>query len=262
LSTPGSAAGSGSAGTAATSPAGRARPVAFVTGASGGLGRATVALLRARGLAVFATDLALAAIPCGEPGFTAASLDVTDEAAIGASVAQALAEFGRIDHVVHLAGRAGHGPLDAVSRADWDAVLDVNLTSAFMLAKATHAALAQSRGTLTLVSSTNGLNGGSALSGPAYAVAKAGLINLTRYLAKEWAKEGVRVNCLAPGPIDTPMVTGRFTPEVLAALKSSVPLGAIGRPEHVAHAIGYLVSPDAAFVTGTVMNLSGGLVLD
>jgi NAD(P)-dependent dehydrogenase (short-subunit alcohol dehydrogenase family) len=219
-------------------------------------------MLRARGMAVFATDLALAAIPCGEPGFTAASLDVTDEAAIAARVAQAVAEFGRIDHLVHLAGRAGHGPLDAVSRADWNAVLDVNLTSAFMLAKAAHGALAQTRGTLTLIASTNGLNGGSSLSGPAYAVAKAGLINLTRYLAKEWAPEGVRVNCLAPGPIDTPMVSGRFSPEVIAQLKASVPLGAIGRPEHVAHAINYLTSPDAAFVTGTVMNLSGGLVLD
>jgi len=249
----------GASGRSAQAPA---QPVAFVTGASGGLGRATVAMLRARRMAVVATDLALAAIACGEPGFSAASLDVTDEGAIAARVAQALAEFGRIDHVIHLAGRAGHGPIDAVSRADWNAVLDVNLTSAFMLAKAVHAPLAASRGTLTLVSSTNGLNGGSTLSGPAYAVAKAGLINLTRYLAKEWAGEGVRVNCLAPGPIDTPMVTGRFTPEVLAKLRASVPLGQIGQPEHVAHAIGYLVSPDAAFVTGTVMNLSGGLVLD
>ena len=212
---------------------------------------------------MFATDLALAAIPCGEPGFTAESLDVTDEAAIGARVAQALAEFGRIDHVVHLAGRAGHGPLDAVSRDDWDAVLDVNLTSAFLLAKAAHAALRASRGHPDPGVLDQRRSMAAARSpGPAYAVAKAGLINLTRYLAKEWAKEGVRVNCLAPGPIDTPMVTGRFSPEVLAALKASVPLGAIGRPEHVAHAIGYLVSPDAAFVTGTVMNLSGGLVLD
>ncbi|MCU0758369.1 MAG: SDR family oxidoreductase [Steroidobacteraceae bacterium] len=252
----GAAIGGGAAGQPAS------RQVAFVTGAAGGLGRATVALLRARGLAVFATDLALAAIPCAEPDFAAESLDVTDEAAIASRVAQALAQFGRIDHVVHLAGRAGHGPIDAVSRADWQAVLDVNLTSAFMIAKATHAALARTRGTLTLTASTNGINGGSALSGPAYAVAKAGLINLTRYLAKEWAGEGIRVNCLAPGPIDTPMVTGRFSPEVLAKLRDSVPLGLIGEPRHVAHAIGYLVGADAAFVTGTVMNLSGGLVLD
>ena len=93
-------------------------------------------------------------------------------------------------------------------------------------------------------------------------MAKAGLINLTRYLAREWAPEGIRVNCLAPGPVDTPMVTGRFAPEVLARLGASVPLGRIGEPRHIAHAIGYLPSADAAFVTGTVMNLSGGLVMD
>lgn len=238
-----------------------ATPVALVTGAAGGLGRATVARLRERGMHIVATDRALAEIPCGAP-MTVASLDVTDEQAITAIVARVLDEQGRLDHVVHLAGCAGHGPLDAVDSAEWQRVLDVNLTSAFLIAKAVHSALAATRGSLILTSSTNGLNGGSSLSGPAYAVAKAGLINLTRYLAKEWAGEGIRVNCLAPGPIDTPMVTGRFSAEVLEQLRRSVPLGRIGRPEDVAHAIDYLTSERAAFVTGTVMNLSGGLVLD
>ena len=236
-------------------------PVALITGAAGGLGRATVARLRERGMRVVATDRALAEIPCGAP-LTVASLDVTDESAIIAVIARVLGELGRLDHVVHLAGIAGSGPLDSVSREDWQHVLDTNLTSAFLIAKATHAALAASRGTLTLTSSTNGLNGGSALSGPAYAVAKAGILNLTRYLAKEWAAEGIRVNCLAPGPIATPMVTGRFPSETIDRLKNAVPLGAIGEPAHVAHAIDYLTSPSAVFVTGTVMNVSGGLVLD
>jgi NAD(P)-dependent dehydrogenase (short-subunit alcohol dehydrogenase family) len=238
------------------------RPVAFITGAAGGLGRAAVDALRARGMRLYATDLALAALPCGDPDFVAASLDVADEAAVAAQVGQALQEFGRIDHVVHLAGRAGAGPIDAVSSADWHRLLEINLSSAFFLAKAAHAALAASRGSLLLTSSTNARNGGSALSGPAYAVAKAGLVNLMRYLAKEWGPEGIRVNCVAPGPIDTPMVTGRFSAEVLQSLAASVPLRRIGQPSHVAHAIAYLTSPDAAFVTGTVLNVSGGLVLD
>jgi NAD(P)-dependent dehydrogenase (short-subunit alcohol dehydrogenase family) len=161
-----------------------------------------------------------------------------------------------------LAGAAGAGPLAAVSLADWRRLIDVNLTSAFLLAKAAYASLAASQGSLTLTSSTNGLNGGSSLSGPAYAVAKAGLINLTRYLAKEWAPERIRVNCLAPGPIDTPMVTGRFSAQVLDQLRHNVPLGRLGAPQDVAHAIDYLTSPAAGFVTGTVMNLSGGMVLD
>ncbi len=237
-------------------------PVAFVTGAAGGIGRATVTALRARGMRVFGADIALSSIPCGDPTFVTAALDVTSEDAVGDAVAAALAAFGRLDHVVHLAGRAGRGPIDAVSLNEWRALIDVNLTSAFLLAKAVHGALRASRGTLTLMASTNGLNGGSALSGPAYAVAKAGIVNLTRYLAKEWGGDAIRVNCLAPGPIDTPMVTGRFDAGTIEGLTRSVPLQRLGRPEDVAHAIDYLTSERAGFVTGTVMNLSGGLVLD
>ncbi|MEY2625790.1 MAG: hypothetical protein RL412_1565 [Pseudomonadota bacterium] len=236
-------------------------PVALITGAAGGLGRAAVARLRDRGMRVVATDLALAEIPCGAP-MMATSLDVTDEAAISSVIARVQTELGRLDHVIHLAGAAGHGPLETVSLEEWRRLLEINLTSAFLLAKAVHPLLRAARGTLTFAASTNGLNGGSVLSGPAYAVAKSGLINFARYLAKEWASDGVRVNCLAPGPIKTPMVTGRFAPDVLESLRVSVPLGTLGEPEQVAHAIDYLTSPSAAFVTGTVMNISGGVVLD
>lgn len=245
----------------ALTPALPGTPVALVTGAAGGLGRAAVAKLRERGMRVFAADRALAEIPCGAP-VGVMSVDVTDEQAVTACIERVLNDWGRLDNVIHLAGCAGSGPLTSVSRDEWDRVIDTNLTSAFLLAKAVHSALAATRGSLILTSSTNGLNGGSALSGPAYAVAKAGLINLTRYLAKEWAPAGIRVNCLAPGPIDTPMVTGRFSTEVLTTLRNNVPLGRIGDPKDVAHAIDYLTSPAASFVTGTVMNLSGGLVLD
>lgn len=236
-------------------------PVALVTGAAGGLGRTAVARLRERGMHVVATDLALAEIPCGAP-LMVASVDVTDESAVASIIERVRSEYGRLDHVVHLAGMVGQGPLGDVSLKDWNRLLEVNLTSAFLIAKAAHAALRDTRGGLVLASSTNGLNGGSALSGPAYAVAKAGLINFARYLAKEWASDGIRVNCLAPGPIKTPMVTGRFSLEALAVLRESVPLGRLGEPEQVAHAIDYLTSSEAGFITGTVMNISGGVVLD
>lgn len=237
-----------------------ARAVVLVTGAAGGLGRELVSRLHGRGHAVIATDVALADLPCTGP-VTAMPLDVTDETGISQCIAQTLERFGRLDHVVHLAGRPGRGPLSEVTRADWDALLAVNLTSAFLLARAAHAALAVSRGSLVLTSSSNAFNGGSALSGPAYAAAKAGIVNLTRYLAREWAPQGIRVNCVSPGPIDTPMVTGRFTPEVIDALKAAVPLGRLGEPRHVAHAIEQLLHPDAEFVTGTVTHVSGGLVM-
>ena len=159
-------------------------PVAFVTGAAGGIGRAVVASCRARRWRVYGADIALATIPCGEPDFFTASLDVTDEAAVKSGVAQCLREFGRIDHVIHLAGRAGGGSIDTISLTEWQSLLDVNLTSAFLLAREAHAALRESRGTLTLMASTNALNGGNAISGAAYAVAKAGIVNLTAILQR------------------------------------------------------------------------------
>lgn len=231
-------------------------PVAWVTGAAGGIGRAVIAALAADGWAVEATDLA----PPGEGGqrrvrWTA--LDATDER----SVDRFAAGLGSCAAVVHLAGRAGRGPLAEVTSAEWRELLEVNLTSAFLVARAAAPLLAASRGCLVLCASSNGLNGGSALSGPAYAVAKAGVVNLTRYLAKEWAPAGVRVNCIAPGPIETPMLE-RLDARVRADLARAVPLGRVGRPEEVASSVRFLCSHDAGFLTGTVHNVSGGLVLD
>jgi len=235
--------------------------VALVTGAAGGIGRAVVRRLRARGMRVCGADIVLVSTAADNGDFLASTLDVTDEKAVQDTFADCAKHFGRIDHVVHLAGRVGGGPLHTVTREEWQRLIDVNLTSAFLVARAAHAHLRATRGSLTLTASTNGVNGGNALSGPAYAAAKAGVLNLSRYLAKEWAQEAIRVNCLAPGPIDTAML-GRFDAATRVRITASIPLGRIGRPEEVAAAVDYLVSPDAAFVTGTVMNVSGGLLLD
>jgi NAD(P)-dependent dehydrogenase (short-subunit alcohol dehydrogenase family) len=241
------------------SPDGTRMPVVFLTGAAGGIGVALVERLRAERMRVYATDRLLAAVPCGAADFHMAPLDVTDEAAVGAAVADCVVQFGRIDHAVHLAGEAGAGPIEAVSRAEWQRLLDVNLTSAFLLAKAVGAALRESQGSLTLMSSTNGLHGGSAVSGPAYAVAKAGIVNLVRYLAKEWAPGRVRVNAVAPGPVDTAM-TARLSGAERERIAAAVPLGRFGEPREVVAAIAYLLA--ARWVTGTVLNVSGGGVLD
>ncbi|MEZ5499699.1 MAG: SDR family oxidoreductase [Steroidobacteraceae bacterium] len=236
-------------------------PVVFLTGAAGGIGRAVVTALRARDMRIFATDLALADLPCGDAGMSQATLDVRDHQAIAASVARCLRQFSRIDHVVHLAGRTGAGPMDDISVAQWRDLLAVNLDSGFYLAQSVHAPLAASRGTLTFLSSSNGRNGGSAVSGPAYAVAKAGLINLMRYLSREWAPEGIRVNAIAPGPVDTPMLH-RLDAKQRQDVVARVPLGRLGRDVEVAWAVQYLLDERAGFVTGSVLNVSGGVVLD
>lgn len=240
-------------------PAGK---VALVTGAAGGIGRAVVARLLQDGFAVAAVDLALADLPCAIPApFAAISADLSSEERASEAVAECLQRFGRLDAVVHLAGVIGAGTLDDEPVAEWRRILDVNLTSAFLLARAVHEPLRQSRGSLLLTASVNGRNGGSALSGPAYAVSKAGVINLTRYLAKEWGGEGIRVNCIAPGPIDTPMVQ-RLPDETVERLRHAIPLGRIGQPADVAGVVAFLCSPAAGYLTGITLNVSGGLLLD
>ena len=232
------------------------RPVAWVTGAAGGIGRAVVQALSLAGYDVQATDLAPP--PAGQvPAARWTRLDVTDEKAV-AAFAQALPTCAA---VVHLAGRAGRGPLTDVTAEEWRELLEINLTSAFLVARAAAPLLAAARGCLVLCASSNGINGGSKLSGPAYAVAKAGIINLTRYLAKEWAAAGVRVNCVAPGPIETPML-GRLGETVRRQLAGAVPLGRVGCAGEVAASVRFLCSAEASFLTGTVHNISGGLVLD
>lgn len=227
--------------------------VLLLTGAAGGIGAAVADMYRAAGGVVAGLDLVAG------PGVMAC--DVTDEAAVTAAVAAVLAAHGRIDDVVHCAGIVGAGPLADMALADWHRVMDANLTSAFLLARETAAALAASRGRLVWLSSTNGRNGGSALSGAAYACAKAALINLTRYLAKEWAGAGVRVNCVAPGPVDTPMLD-RLGPDGRPALARMMLTGELASAADVARTIGFLLSDNARAMTGVVLNPSGGMVLD
>ncbi|MFZ4110371.1 MAG: SDR family NAD(P)-dependent oxidoreductase [Polymorphobacter sp.] len=227
--------------------------VLLLTGAAGGIGRAVAALYTSAGGHVAGLDLV------ASPGV--AACDVTSEAALADAVDTVMACHGRLDDVVHCAGIVGAGPLADLALADWHKVMDANLTSGFLLARATAAALGAQRGRLVFLSSTNGRNGGGLLSGPAYAAAKAGLINLTRYLAREWATAGVRVNCVAPGPVDTPMLD-RLQPQVREQLARSMLTGDIASASDVARAIAFLLSANAAAMTGTVLNPSGGMVFD
>ncbi len=235
---------------------------AFVAGAGGGIGAATVAALLRAGARVAAADLATDNLPEESDAALPLALDVTDEAAVEDAVAGAADRFGGIDFLINAAGMIAGGALVDTPLAEWRRVLDVNLTSCFLLAKACHPYLRQSdHASVVLLASTNGINGGSELSGGAYAVAKAGVINLTRHLAKHWAADSIRVNCLAPGPVDTAMIAG-FTPEQHEALKAGMPLGRYAKPEEIATNILFLCSEHGAMQTGTVTNISGGALLD
>lgn len=238
---------------------GAAGKTAFVTGAAGGIGRAVVALFRAAGVNVAAADRDGLDTP-GE-GYLPLVMDGTQERQVVAAIGAAAHRWGPLDFVVHCVGRTGHGPLAQLSLDDWNDMMATNLTSAFLVAREAHRRLRKPAGTLIWFSSTNGLNGGTRFSGPGYGAAKAGIVNLTRYLAREWAPDGLRVCCIAPGPVDTPMLD-RLSEDDHAALKAGVPLGEYATADQVAATVAFLCSPHAANMTGTVTNISGGLVLD
>ncbi len=235
--------------------------VALIAGAGGGIGRATLELFEAAGARVVALDLDSAKLPAQSDAVLGIAGDAIDESAVRSAVECAVSRFGRIDFAVNAVGVAGGGVLCSTSLAEWRRVIDINLTSAFLLARECYRSLSRPGGSVVFIASTNARNGGSALSGAAYATAKAGIINLTRYLAREWAPEGLRVNSVMPGPVATPMLA-RFSQEQRAALVDSVPLKRLAQPAEVAAAIAFLCSQHAQSMSGACVNVSGGLVLD
>jgi 3-oxoacyl-[acyl-carrier protein] reductase len=237
--------------------------VAFVAGAAGGIGAACVAAFHDAGAQVAAMSRNAARLEAITHDATSLAIagDCGREDDVRQAVATTMARFGRIDYLVNAAGVVGVGDLKDTSLADWQHVMDANLTTCFLLCREAHAALKASQGAVVLMSSTNGISGGSRLSGAAYGAAKAGIINLTRYLAKEWAPDGIRVNCVAPGPVETPMLD-RLSDRDHAEIKRQIPLGVYASAGQVAAQTLFLCSNHAATMTGTVANISGGLVLD
>lgn len=230
--------------------------VAFVTGAAGGVGRAVTGLLCDAGAEVAGLDLTKPVRGCSLP----LAGDVASEADVGEAVSECVRQFSRIDYVIHAAGAVGGGKLVDTKPDDWRRLIDVNLTSAFLLAQATHEHLSKTRGCVVLVSSPNGVHGGSHLSGPAYAAAKAGIVNLARYLAREWAPDRIRVNCVVPGTIDTPMFR-RLEMSQQERIIRDIPLGRLCSPDEVAQPIAFLCSSAAAYMTGATLNFTGGRLL-
>jgi NAD(P)-dependent dehydrogenase (short-subunit alcohol dehydrogenase family) len=239
---------------------------ALVTGAASGIGRATAILLAGRGAAVACLDvnadgLAETAAAIGERALPI-PCDVTDLAAVEAAVSQAAADLGGLDAVANVAGVGDFtGDVAEIAPEEWTRVLAINLTGPFHVSRAAIPHLrAAGGGAIVNVSSQFGLVG--CLASPAYCASKAGLIGLTRAMAIDHTEEGIRVNCVCPGPVDTPMLAWTdATPELTARERGRTQgrnlSGRSGRPEEIAATIAFLLSDDVGFMSGSVVAVDG-----
>ncbi len=237
----------------------------LVTGASGGIGSAVALELARRGWSVALqyrsnreAAVRLEEEICRQGGMARAyGADLTDEAQVDALFSAAEKDFGFLEGLVNNAGVAWKGLFTDMSLSDWRGVMDADLTSVFLCCRrALPPMIRQKRGSIVNVSSMWGEVGASCEA--AYSAAKAGVIGLTKALAKEEGPSGIRVNCLAPGVIDTPM-NGDLSPEDLAALREETPLERTGTPEEAARAAAFLLEEE--FLTGQVLGVNGGLVI-
>lgn len=241
--------------------------VALVTGASGGLGRAIALGLAAEGAAVavhYSANRAQAEEAVGTiagRGGRAAALqgDLTDPAVPGRLVDEAQAQLGGLHILINNAGVVRDTLILRMKDEDWEQVLTTNLTAAFRCTRAALRPMIRQRaGRIVNVASIAGEIGNVGQAN--YVAAKAGLIGLTKATAREVASRGITVNAVAPGVIDVGM-TGHLAAEQVQRFLEQIPLGRLGTAEEVAHAVVYLASDDAAYVTGQVLNVDGGLVM-
>ncbi|HSS10102.1 MAG TPA: SDR family NAD(P)-dependent oxidoreductase, partial [Acidimicrobiales bacterium] len=225
--------------------------VALITGAASGLGAACAERFRGEGAFVVGLDLAGSDI----------SADVRDEAQVAAAVADVVDRHGQLDVVLNAAGVAGGGPVHSLGSDEWDRVLDVNLKGTFLVCKHALAPMIERRsGSVVNFASVEGLEGTE--GGSAYNASKGGVVLLTKNLAIDYGRLGIRVNCICPGFIETPMFRSVMDSEGMAAFKEEYrlahKLGRFGRPEEIASAALFLASDDASFVTGHALVVDGG----
>jgi 3-oxoacyl-[acyl-carrier protein] reductase len=240
--------------------------VAIVTGAAQGIGRAI-----AERLAQVGADIAVVDLDASRAQETVAAVGRYGRRAIGvkanvaewsdvkAMVDQVAAELGRVDILVNNAGITRDGLLLRMKEEDWNLVLDVNLKGTFLCTKAVLPVMLKQRaGAVVNIASVVGLMGNAGQAN--YAASKAAVIGLTKTVAREYASRGITVNAVAPGFIDTAM-THVLEGEAREALLKQIPLGRLGTPEDVAQAVRFLVSPSAAYITGHVLHVNGGMLM-
>ncbi|HLJ78108.1 MAG TPA: SDR family NAD(P)-dependent oxidoreductase [Acidobacteriaceae bacterium] len=243
--------------------------VALVTGAAMGIGKAIAQLFSQEGARVVAADINQAATETEREIVAAGGeclfvrTDISRESDVEAAVRAGTERFGPIDILLNVAGIAHEAPAHQLSLEDWHRVLDVNLTGSFLCAKhVLPGMLTLHRGSIVNISSVQGLFGFPGY--PHYAASKGGLIAMTRQLAREYASAGIRVNCIAPGTVDTPMNAGVLSrvadPQALKdAWNKMHPLGRFGQPIDVAYAALYLACDESSWVTGQCLAIDGGV---
>lgn len=239
--------------------------VALITGSAGDIGRATAVLLAANSTTVVVADVddaglteTVAAVHEQGGSATAAHLDVTDKSQVEAVVAQVREDHGPVDILVNCAGNLMPTRVVDIPEAEWDLIVGVNLKGTFLCSQAVLPDMqARQWGRIVNLSSTAGKNV-STVGGAHYTAAKAGILGFSRHLASEVAADGITVNSVCPGLIETQMVANTISAERMAEYGRSFPIPRLGKPEEVAAMIGYLVSDDAAYVTGASFDINGG----
>jgi 3-oxoacyl-[acyl-carrier protein] reductase len=240
--------------------------VALVTGAARGLGRTISVSLAACGAKVACIDINTDALKETIDAITALggqaepwACDVTNSERVNAVVDEVVAKFGKLDILVNNAGITRDGLLMRMKDDQWDAVLNINLKGTFLFSRAAARPIMKSqRGRIINIASVSGLMGNPGQVN--YSASKAGVIGLTRTVARELASRSVTVNAVAPGFIATEM-TAKLGEETLELIRKEIPLGRLGEPQDVADAVLFLASPAATFITGHVLTVDGGLTV-
>jgi 3-oxoacyl-[acyl-carrier protein] reductase len=235
--------------------------VAIVTGAGSGIGRAIAVQLAAEGYKVLVNDFRTEAAEAvaAEIGGLACGGDVSNEADVAAMVAKAEASFGPVTHLINNAGHVHQGRFTELTVEEFDRMIAVHLRGTFLCTQAVlKGMLARGQGVIVNIASQLGQIGGIELVH--YSAAKAGIIGLTKALAREVSAEGVRVNAVAPGPINTPLVR-RLSADWQRAKAAELPLGRFGEPEEVAATVAFLCSPAASLFVGQTLGPNSGDVM-
>lgn len=241
--------------------------VAIVTGASRGIGRAIAIELAARGASVVvnfnsspaAADEAVGLIQAAGGRAIAVQANVADAAAVEDLFKRSIEAFGKVDILVNNAGTTRDNLIIRMKPEDFDAVIDTNLKSAWLCCKAAIGVMMRKRyGRIINISSVSGVVGQAGQTN--YSASKAGLLGLTKALAREYANRGITVNAVAPGFVLTDL-TKDLAEDLVKQLNSVIPLGRWGTPEEIAKATAFLASDDAAYITGQVLNVDGGMAM-